>query len=127
PQRVLAADRDQAVDLAPGQRLAGALPAAVERVGVGARRAQDRAAAGQYPPGVVEVELHRVVLQHAGPPVPEAEHVVAVGAHGLADDGAYDRVEAGAVAAAGQDPHARHARGLLLPAGQVAGDDPGGG
>ena len=55
---------------------------------------------------VVDVEVDRLVVEHARPAVAEADELVAVLVDALADDGADDRVESGAVSAAGEDADA---------------------
>ena len=102
-QRVLAADRDQAVDAIALERLAHALDAALLLDRVGPRRAEDRSAARQDPAHVGDLERPRDALERPPPPVAVADELVAVLADALADDRADDRVEAGTVAAAGED------------------------
>ena len=106
---VLAADRDQRVDAELVQVRRDPLDAAVDLERVGARRAEDRAAARQDAAHLGDAERHGDVLERAPPAVAEADELVAVDADALADDGADHRVQAGAVAAAGQhsDAHAR--------------------
>ena len=53
-----------------------------------------------------DAERHGQALERALPAVAEADELVAVLADALADDGPDDRVEAGAVAAAGEDSDA---------------------
>ena len=78
---------------------------ALERVG--ARGAEDRPAAGQDPARGLDRQLVVVVLERPAPAVAEADDGVPVVVDALADDGADDRVEPRAVAAAGEDsdPH----------------------
>ena len=120
-QRVLAADRDQGVDAEllevgdhPGL-------AALERVRIGPGGAEDRAAAGQDAADPVQVERHRVRLEHPAPAVLEPDDLVTVLGDPLADHRADDGVQAGAVPAAGEDSDAHvrppgrvRARGRLL-------------
>jgi hypothetical protein len=103
---VLAADRDQRLDAQPVQRREHAFDAALDAVGVRARRTEHRAAARQDPADGVQVQRHRVALEHPSPAVPEPDDLVVVLADPLADDGPDDGVEARAVAAAGQDADA---------------------
>ena len=73
-ERVLAADRDQRVQALALEGLLDPLQrthATVE--GVGARGAEDRAAARQYPRGAIARELDRVLLEHARPAVAKAD------------------------------------------------------
>src|SRR3546814_6287132 len=99
--------------------------AAVDLVGVGARRADDRAAAGKGAAQGLDAERHRPALQHALPSVEEADPLVAVGQLALAGDRPHHRVQAGAVAATGEHRYshrtsmagsARRAEGTRGPA-----------
>ena len=110
PEGVLAADRDQRVDAEVAQVGLDPLDPALDLVRVGPRGAEDGAAARQDAADLLDVQRHGLALQRAAPAVPEADELVPVDRHALADDGADDRVEAGAVAAAGEhaDPHASH-------------------
>ena len=101
-ERVLAADRDQRVEAVRLHRCPHLVDAAVDLVRVRAGRSEDRPAAVQDPARALERQVDRLVLEHAGPAVAEADELVAVGVDALADDGADDRIEAGAVAAAGE-------------------------
>jgi hypothetical protein len=98
-QRVLAADRDQRAEPALAHRLAHLVDAALDLERVRARGAEDRAAAVQDAARGLVGELHRLVLEHARPAVPEPHELVLVDIDALADDAADDRVQAGAVAA----------------------------
>ena len=106
-ERVLAADRDQPVD--PGRRQVRGDPlrAAVVGEGVGPRGAEDGAAAGQDAAHLGHAERPAVVLQRPAPAVAVADELVAVDADALAHDRPDHRVQAGAIAAAGEhsDPH----------------------
>ena len=103
---VLAADRHQRVDALAAQRLehAGGTVVGLERVG--ARRAEDGAAAVDEPPRGADGELDGLAVEHAPPAVAEPDDLVAVHAFALAHDGPDHRVEARAVAAAGEHPDA---------------------
>ena len=68
------------------------------------------------PARALERQLDAVAVEHAGPAVAEADELVAVGVDALADDAADDRVEAGAVAAAGQHADAHGAMLSCRPA-----------
>ena len=105
-ERVLAADGDQAVDVEALERRADGVDAVVALERVGPRGAEDRAAAGQDPARDVVGQRLAVAVQRAAPAVAEAEDLVAVVQRGLAHDRADDRVEAGAVAATGEDADA---------------------
>ena len=106
---VLAADRDQRVDAEGVQVLADLVDAAVDLERVGARRAEDRAAARQDAADLGDAERHGEVLQRALPAVAEADELVAVHPDALADDGADHRVQSRAVATAGQHSDAHQA------------------
>ena len=101
-ERVLAADRDQRVEAAVRHRRAQQVDAAVDLVRVRARGPEDRPAAVQDPARAVDRQVDGLVLDEAGPAIAEAHELVAVAVDALADDGADDRVEAGAVAAPGE-------------------------
>ena len=108
-ERVLAADRDERVELAVGEVLYDALDGALELERVRAARADDRPAARQDPRDLRRAELLEDRLDEAAPALAHRDHVPA-GRIGPAHDRADDRVEAGAVAAAGEDAEAfRHA------------------
>ena len=79
-----------------------ALDAAVDLDRVRAARAQDRPAAGQDAADLGDAQLRGEALERALPAVAEADELVAVLRHALADDGADDSVETGAVAATGE-------------------------
>ena len=103
-ERVLAADRDERVELLEG--LLDAFDAALELVRVRARRADDRAALGQDPRDLVAAERLQVAVDHPAPAVQDADRLVAVLPEPPAD-GPDHRVQPGAVAAACEhaDPH----------------------
>ena len=114
-ERVLAADRDQRVDAGALHRLAHERRAVrAVLVGVRARGAEDRAAARQDALRLLERQLEAVALEHAGPAVAKAGEDVAVAPIALADRAADHGVEAGAVAAAGQQADA-HPRDVVMP------------
>ncbi len=109
PQGVLAADRDQAVDPRRREVRGDPLRAAVAGERVGPRGAEDGAAAGQDAAHLGDAERHAVGLQRPPPAVAVADELVPVVAGALADDRADHRVQARAIAAAGEhsDPHRR--------------------
>ena len=84
--------------------------ATIDLVRVRARRAEHRAAPRKAPPHEVHVERHRAVLDHAPPPVEEADELVVVDRLALAHDGSDHRVQPWAVAATGEqsDSHRVH-------------------
>ena len=101
-QRVVAADGDQGVELrrrkfsdGAGQVGLGVL------VGIGPRGAEDRTAPGDDAVGLGRAERRRHVLDQAVPALEDAHAGAALVAI-LLDDGADDGVQAGAIAAAGQ-------------------------
>ena len=101
------------VDAQAVQVLGDPVDPAVDLERVGARRAEDRAAAGQDAAHVRDAERHGDVLQRAAPAVAEADELVAVDADALAHDGTDHRVQPRAVPAPGQHPDAQAVR---LPA-----------
>ena len=100
-QRVLAADGDQRVQ--PAQVLEHALDAALDLVGVRARRLQDRPAAGQDPRDVDRPEFAELALDQPAPAVQDADDLVAA-VEGPPRHRPDDRVQPGAVATAREDP-----------------------
>ena len=125
-ERVVAADGYQRVD---GELLEAGLDlvdAAVNLVGVGARRPEDGAADAYDVGGAVGAEIHRKPLDRAAPSVDEADSVqpgVFEGPGGPCDD----RVQAGAVSTAGKHGNFAHLVFSLtalfsvpLPRGSVA-------
>ena len=107
-ERVLAADGDQRVDAEVGEVLLDLLDAALDLERVGARGAEDGAAARQDAAHLRDAELAGRALERALPAVAEADELVAVLLDALADHGPDDGVQAGAVAAPGEhsDAHA---------------------
>jgi hypothetical protein len=106
-QRVLAADRDEAVQVERRHVGADDLDAVLALEGVGARGPEDGAAAGQDAARRLDRELDVAVLERPSPAVAEADDGVAVHVDPLADHGADDRVQPRAVATAGEhaNPH----------------------
>ena len=109
-ERVVAADRDQGVDTSLRERRAD-VGRAVGALGVGvrARGAEDRAAAGEQSEGLLDAELDRLVFQHARPAVAVADERV-IGRQPAAHDGPDHGVQPRAVAPAGEHSDARHGR-----------------
>jgi hypothetical protein len=114
PERVLAADGDEGVDAVIRERRPHGVGPAVDLVGVGARRPEDGAAPREGATERLDAEGYHVVLDRPPPPVAQADHLVAVHALALADHGAHDRVETGAVAATGEHRHL-HGRDVTEP------------
>src|SRR5207237_6698878 len=106
-ERVLAADRDEHVELAVEEVLHDLLDCfELERVGTAG--ADDRPAARQDPRDLRGAEVLEDRLDEAAPAFAHADRLPAVRV-GPADDGADDRIEPRAVAAAGEDAEAvRH-------------------
>ena len=75
----------------------------LERVGTG--RPEDRAAARQDAAHRLDVQRHGVPFERPAPPIAEPDELKAVLLHALADHGADNCVQPGAVAAAGEDSH----------------------
>ena len=110
-ERVLAADRDQRVDAGLLHARRGRSPCRPRRPCTGwsaTCRGSCRRAAGCRDVASIERSIV-VALDDAGPAVAEADELVAVDLDALADDAADHRVEAGAVAAAGEDADSGHA------------------
>ena len=100
-QSSLAADRNDRVDAVGAHHLTHPLrPAAL--IGVGARSAEDGAAAAGESTNVEHRHVEHIVFEQAAPPVADSDERILVGANALADDSADDRVESGAVTAGGQ-------------------------
>lgn len=125
-QGVLAADRDERLDLLLGEVLLDAPDAVLLLERIRPRGAEDGAATGQDAAYGGDVEPDGVVLERPAPAVAEADEVVVVLLHALADDAPDDGVESGAVAASGQysDPHGK-VPSPRLPEGTHANSDPG--
>ena len=120
-QRVLAADRDQPVEVercACSPRIRSGPPSCVKRVGP--RGAQDRAAAREDAAGRLDRQLLVGVLERAAPAVAEADDRVPVRVDALAHDRPDDRVEAGAVAASGEHSDAHERRRYPRPSQSAA-------
>ena len=131
PEGVLAADGDERVDTGGVQVLPDPLHAVVDLERVGARRAEDGAAAGQDAAHLGDAQRHRHAAERAGPTVAEADELVAVDTDSLADDGADHSVQSRAVAATGQYPNAHvHSPSLrvvrYMRRAKRAGQDPPG-
>jgi len=116
---VLAADRHERVDAEFLQRRLDRVGTTFLLVGVRARAAQDRSAPWEDAPAPLNGQGHGRSLDHALPAVLESDELVAVDLLAFADDGADDRVEAGAVAPAGEHSDAH---GSLLSRLLILGD-----
>ena len=102
-ESVFTADRDERIDTQIGEIALDALYAALHLDGVGARGAEDRAAARQDAAHCGDVERHGEAIEWALPAIAESDELVAVLLGALADDRADDGIETGAVAATGED------------------------
>src|SRR5262249_1852268 len=120
-QAAVATDGDQAVEGLVGEDLLGPLWPVRVVEGAAPLGAEEGAAARQHPPQRADVEGHRALLQDAVPGVRAADDLVAVDGPALADDGADDGVAPGAVAAAGEDPHAHPRHGRACDRSRAAG------
>ena len=98
---VLAADHDQGIQ--SGQGCERGLEAALDLEGVGARGAQDGAAAGQDAADVPGAERPGGAVDQAAPAVQDADHLIAA-VERAPGDGADHRVQARAVPASCEDP-----------------------
>ena len=99
-----AADRDDAVDVVAVEGLRDVLRAAPgPLVGVGATRAEDGAADLGQSLHLVPCEREEVAVDDATPAVADADELDVVVRGALEDDAADDRIESGAVSAAGED------------------------
>src|SRR5699024_349528 len=103
---VLTADGDQRVDAEVGHVLLDRLYRTLHLVGVGAGGVEDRAALVEDALDGVPVQRLRDAFDRAFPAVAEAHELVTVFLGAFADRGADDRVETGAVAAAGEHANA---------------------
>src|SRR5262249_16671431 len=104
---VLASDRDERVELL--ERAAYPLDTAVDLVGIGPGRPDDRAAAGQDPRDLARPERLEELVDHASPPFAHTDPLVAALPR-APHHGADDRVQAGAITAAGEDADAHGRR-----------------
>jgi hypothetical protein len=107
-QGVLAPDRHERLDPLGGEAVHDPLhpPVLFERVR--ARRPQDGPAPRQDPRRALGREVHDLVLEHTPPAVLVAHDHMAEVVDPLAHDGPDDGVQAGTVAAPGQDPDSSH-------------------
>ena len=100
--RVVAAQRDQRINLVELQNLSHLLDAARNLLHVGPRRMKNRAALQLDPVGVFESERNPVVIKYATPAIEKADELVAVGLNPLSNGSVNHRIQAGAIAASGQ-------------------------
>ena len=104
-ERVLAANRDQAVERVGGERLADLVDSPLALVRVRSRTPEDRPAARQDPARGLDRERLIGVLEHSSPSVVEADQLVAVGGDALAHDAADHRVQPRTIPPTGEQPH----------------------
>lgn len=108
-QGALAADRDEDVDaVLPGQ-VGGRLGGLGQPVALQSRGAEDRAATGEDAADIVEVEGSVVAVEQALEPVLEADDFVVVAGQRPVHDRPDHCVQAGAVAACGENSDAHRA------------------
>ena len=101
-KRVIAADGDQSLDLC-FFRVVNAVFQAIRLLrGIGARSAQDGAAAGQNSAHAGEIQRHGFVFHQAAPAFEKADKFVLVVKATFAHHGADHRVQPWAIAAAGE-------------------------
>src|SRR3954468_8493949 len=98
-QRVLAADRDQAVEVEGGHVLQHGLGAVIALEDVRPRGPENRPAPGEDAAGRLDAELLEVVFERSAPAVAEPDDRVPVDVDALTDDRANDRIKARTVAA----------------------------
>ena len=120
PERVLASDRDERIELRLAEVAQHGLDSPVYLVRIGSRRAEDRAAAREYSRDLAPSERSEDPLGQSLPPVADRDHLVtAVGRS--PDDGPDHGVQPRAVAAAGQDPDSHD--GVVLDLGRLRRDE----
>ena len=102
-ERVLAADRDERVEALGREVLEYAVDAASTLYGFRARRAEDRPASREEPGDLARAERRVLPVDEPPPALANTDHLVAAGER-AARDRADHRVQAGAVASAGEDP-----------------------
>ena len=100
--RVVAAQGDEGIDLVGLENLLHFVNAAGNLFDVGARGVQDGAALQLDAVGVFQGERNKVVVEHAAPAVEKADELVSVVVDALFYSGINDRIQSGAIAAAGQ-------------------------
>src|SRR5262249_37739796 len=101
--RVVSAQRDQGVHAILLQVLDAAVHAISLLCGIRARSAEDGSATRQDPGHSFQVQGLCQVFQHAAPAFEKADELVVVMKLSFAHDGAYDRVQSGAIPAAGKN------------------------
>ncbi len=113
-ERAFTADGQDAVDARILERPSDVLGSAARSlIGVGATRAEDRAADLRQTLHVVAREREEVPVDDATPSVTDADEVESVCRRALEDHAADDRVQTGAIAAAGEDADS-HVPSLLV-------------
>src|SRR5208337_4940555 len=110
---VVAAKRDQRVDLVGLQNLLNLLNAAGNLLHVGPRGVQNGAALQLDAVGAFESERNPIVVQHAAPAVEKADELIPIMVDALLHRRVDHRIKSGAIAAAGQQSNS-HRKNLLL-------------
>ena len=108
-ERALAADRDERVDAVLRRQLRGVLGGFAQPAALQAGGAEDRAAAGEDAADRVEVERAVVAVEETLEPVLETDDFIAVPGQGAVHDRPDHCVQAGAVAACGENSDAHRA------------------
>ena len=109
-ERVHAADDDHAVEVESLDVGHDLLRAFGREERIGARGAQDRPAARQNAADRLDIERHRQAVHQSAPAAHDADAFEVMDGDARAHDGAQDGIQAGAVAAAGQDADSFHHR-----------------
>ncbi len=100
--RIVAAQRDERVNLVGLENFLHFVDAAGNLFHVGARGVQDGAALQLDAVDVFKSEGDEVVIEHAAPAVQKADEFVSVVVDALSHSRINDRIQSGAIAAAGQ-------------------------
>ena len=111
--RVVAAQRNQRIDLVGLQNLLHLFDAAGNLLHVGARRVQDGAALQLDAVNILQSEGNELVVQHTAPAVEKADELIAIVVDALPHGRINHRIQSGAVAAAGQQSNS-HRKNLLI-------------
>ena len=102
-ERVFPADHYQAVEFLLLDGLLDRLAPAVDPVGIRARRSENGPTSGEDARDLREPEGHLVVFDDTRPTVAEPYDLSPILPHGAPHDRPYDRIQPGAVSAAGED------------------------
>jgi hypothetical protein len=107
-ERVLAADRNQAIEPLSYKRRPHLLDAAILLIGIGPRSAEDRAATMQDAARRIIRQLHRLTTENARPAVAKADELMTTAVDPLANDRTDHRIQPGTITTPGQDSETRH-------------------